>query len=58
MDPICDICQKEVFYSYEQTHKGKSPTQIREAIMRGDWQKLDLAKYSKEYLPTANTPAK
>ena len=47
----CDICQKEAFYAYEQTKKGKNPTQIREAIERGDWQKLDLAKYSKDYLP-------
>jgi len=47
----CDICQKEVFYSYEQTRKGKTPVQIREAIVRGDWQKLDLAKYEKDYLP-------
>lgn len=46
----CDICQKEAFYSYEQTHKGKSPTQIREAIEKGDWQNVDLAKYSKDYL--------
>jgi hypothetical protein len=47
----CDICQKEAFYAYEQTRKGKNPAQIREAIERGDWQKLDLAKYAKEYLP-------
>ena len=54
----CDICQKEAFYSYEQTHKGKTPAQIREGIMRGDWQKVDLAKYSKTYLPPSNSPAK
>jgi hypothetical protein len=47
----CGICQKEAFYSYEQTHKGKTPAQIREAIIRGDWQKVDLAKYQKDYLP-------
>jgi hypothetical protein len=54
----CDICEKEAFYSYEQTRKGKSPTQIRKAIMRGDWQRVDLAKYSNDYLPPVNTPAK
>jgi len=54
----CDICQKEAFYSYEQTKKGKTPTQIREAIERGDWQNVDLAKYSKDALPAANAPAK
>jgi hypothetical protein len=50
----CDICQKEVFYSYEQTRKGNNPTQIREAIERGDWQKVDLAKYEKDYLVPQN----
>ncbi len=49
----CDVCQKEVFYSYEQTRKGKTPAQIREAIERGDWRKVDLAKYDKDYLPPA-----
>jgi hypothetical protein len=54
----CDICMKEAFYSYEQTHKGKTPAQIREGIMRGDWQKVDTAKYAKAYLPPSNAPAK
>jgi hypothetical protein len=48
----CDICQKEAFYSYEQTKKGKTPVQIREAIEKGEWQKVDLAKYSKDALPS------
>jgi Protein of unknown function with PCYCGC motif len=47
----CDICQKEVFYSYEQSRHGKNATQIREGIIRGDWEKVDLAKYEKDYLP-------
>jgi hypothetical protein len=54
----CDICQKEVFYSYEQTRKGKTPTQIREGIIRGDWQNVNVAKYQKDYLPPLNTPVK
>jgi len=54
----CDICQKEVFYSYEQTHKGKTPTQIRDGIIHGEWQKVNIAKYEKDYLPPLNTPAK
>lgn len=41
----CDICQKEVFYSYEQTRAGKTPPQIREGIIRGDWRQVDLVKY-------------
>ena len=48
----CDICQKEAFYSYEETRKGKTAAQIREGIEQGDWEKVDLAKYSKEYLAT------
>lgn len=47
----CNICMKEAFYSYEQTRRGKKPEQIREGIIRGDWEKVDLAKYQKEYLP-------
>jgi hypothetical protein len=54
----CDICQKEDFYSYEQTRKGKTPAQIRDGIVRGEWQKVDTAKYAKAYLPPLNTPAK
>jgi len=54
----CDICQKEAFYSYEQTKKGKTPAQIRDGIQRGDWQKVDIAKYQRDYLPPSNAPAK
>lgn len=42
---MCDICVREDFYAYEQTHKGKTPAQIRAGIRRGDWQKVDIAKY-------------
>jgi uncharacterized protein with PCYCGC motif len=47
----CDLCMREAFYSYEQTRRGKSPLQIREGIMRGDWQTIQIAKYQKDYLP-------
>jgi len=50
----CDTCMKEAFYSYEQTRKGKTPAQIREGIIRGDWQKVDVAKYQKDYLPPSS----
>ena len=46
----CDICQKEAFYSYEQTKKGKTAAQIRAGIEKGEWDKVDLAKYSQDYL--------
>lgn len=54
----CDICQKEAFYSYEQTRKGKTPAQIRDGIMHGEWQKVNVAKYEKDYLPPLNSPPK
>lgn len=53
----CDACIKEAFYSYEQTRKGKTPTQIRDGIIHGDWQSVELAKYQKD-LPPVNAPSK
>ena len=41
----CDICQKEAVFSYQQTQKGKTPSQIRAAIIRGDWKSVDLNPY-------------
>ena len=43
----CNICMGEDFYAYEQSHQGKTAAQIREGIMRGDWQSVDLKKYQK-----------
>lgn len=54
----CDICQREAFYSYEQSRRGKNATQIRDGIEKGEWQKVDVAKYQKNYLPPQTTPAK
>jgi hypothetical protein len=41
----CDICQKEAVLAYQQTQKGKSPAQIRAAIIRGDWKSVDMKPY-------------
>jgi hypothetical protein len=54
----CDICQKEDFYAYEQTHKGKTPAQIREGIIHGEWERVETAKYAKDHLPALKAPAK
>jgi hypothetical protein len=43
----CDICQKEAVLAYQQTQKGKTPAQIRAAIIHGDWKSVDLQPYSK-----------
>lgn len=41
----CGVCMKEAFYVYEQLHKGKKAAQIREGIIRGEWNQVDLKKY-------------
>jgi hypothetical protein len=42
---VCGVCEREDFYSYEQSRKGKTAAQIREGIEHGDWQQLDVKKY-------------
>jgi hypothetical protein len=41
----CGICEREDFYAYEQSRRGKTGAQIREGIERGDWQGVDMTKY-------------
>lgn len=38
----CGVCLKEAYYAYQQTKLKKTPRQIREGIIRGDWQQIDL----------------
>ncbi len=38
----CDICLKELYYSYQQHGKGKTAVQIRAGIIKGDWRQIDL----------------
>lgn len=33
----CDMCMKEAFLSDQMTRNGKSPAEIRAAIVRGEW---------------------
>ena len=40
----CSTCAKEGFYAYAQTKLGKSPTQIRAAISRKEYESIDLEK--------------
>jgi hypothetical protein len=42
----CDVCLKEAVLSYELTKKGKTPPQIRAAIIRGDWKSVDMSPYA------------
>jgi hypothetical protein len=41
----CDICQREAVLAYQLTQKGKTPGQIRAAIVHGDWKAVDLRPY-------------
>jgi len=38
----CGTCLKEVYYTYDQTKKSKTPAQIREGIVKGEWKQVDL----------------
>jgi len=38
----CSTCMKEAMYTYLETKKGRTPGQIRSAIERGEWMKMDL----------------
>ena len=38
----CSTCLKELYYSYQQNKKGKTATQIRAGIIKGDWKLIDL----------------
>jgi len=38
----CATCLKELYYSYQQHQKGKTATQIRAGIIKGEWKSIDL----------------
>jgi Protein of unknown function with PCYCGC motif len=38
----CFTCLKELYYSYSMHQKGKTPAEIRQGIIRGDWKQVDL----------------
>jgi hypothetical protein len=38
----CSTCLKELYYSYQQSKKGKTATQIRAGIIRGEYKSIDL----------------
>jgi len=40
----CSTCAQEGFYAYQQTKLGKTPAQIRAAIARHEYEKIDLDK--------------
>ena len=38
----CGVCMKEVYYAYQQTQLKKTPAQIRDGIVKGEWKSIDL----------------
>ena len=50
---VCNVCKWEGIYTYTETQKRRTPAQIREGILKGEWKKVDLTKY-KEYKPEQN----
>ena len=39
----CSTCMKELYYAHQQSKLKKTPKEIRDGIIRGDWQNIDLA---------------
>lgn len=44
----CNLRRMEAIFAYEQTGKGMTPSQIRKAIIHGDWKKLNPQDYQIE----------
>jgi hypothetical protein len=40
----CSTCLRELYYTYSAYKKGKSVSQIRAGIIRGDWKTIELEK--------------
>lgn len=38
----CSTCMKEALFSYQETKKGRTPTQIRAEIEQGQWMNVDI----------------
>ena len=38
----CAVCMKEVYYAYQQTKLNKTPAEIRDGIIKGEWKSIDL----------------
>ena len=39
---VCATCMRQAVYAYQQTQLGKTPVEIREGIIRGDWKDVDV----------------
>lgn len=43
---ICTACMQEAIFSYQQAMQGADAQTIRAKIIKGEWKKVDLAKYN------------
>jgi hypothetical protein len=43
----CGTCLKELYYSYQQSKKGRTAAQIRAGIVSGEWKSIDLNSAAK-----------
>jgi len=43
----CDVCLKELYYTYFMNKQGKSARQIRQGIIGGEWRNVDLQSSAK-----------
>ncbi|MGA8674427.1 MAG: CYCXC family (seleno)protein [Candidatus Acidiferrales bacterium] len=41
----CVLCKKEAIFTYTESQQGKTAAQIRQEIMDGKWEDVDLTKY-------------
>ncbi len=39
---VCATCMRQAIYAYQQTQLGKSPTEIRTGIAKGEAQDIDV----------------
>ncbi len=44
----CSTCLKEAYFAYFETKKGKTPKEIREEIIKGDFAKVDLIQAAEQ----------
>jgi hypothetical protein len=51
---FCNVCKREAVFTYQQTELGKTPAEIRKAIIAGDWKNVDLSPYD---VPAAGAAA-
>lgn len=51
----CAVCLMETYYAYQESRKGRSASQIRQGIIRGDWQRVDIRPWQRP-LPVSHRP--